>query len=73
MGAWQRVAPVIERSFAESTLADVTPKILPTHEAEIANLRGAAILVLQRRSSAIDTSRSKNSAAEAGTARARRS
>lgn len=54
VGAWQRLQPVIERSFAESTLADVRPKILPTHEAEVANLRGAAILVLQRRSSAME-------------------
>ena len=28
------------------------PKLLPTNEAEVARLRGAAILVLQRRSSA---------------------
>lgn len=54
VGAWPRLQPVIERSFAESTLADVRPKILPTHEAEVANLRGAAILVLQRRSSAME-------------------
>jgi predicted NBD/HSP70 family sugar kinase len=54
VGAWQRLAPVIERSFAESTLADVRPKIMPTHEAEVARLRGAAILVVQRRSSAAE-------------------
>ena len=54
VGAWGRLQPIIERSFAESTLDDVRPKILPTHEAEVANLRGAAILVLQRRSSAIE-------------------
>jgi len=54
VGAWARLQPIIERSFAESALDDVRPKILPTHEAEVANLRGAAILVLQRRSSAME-------------------
>jgi predicted NBD/HSP70 family sugar kinase len=59
VGAWQRLAPVIERSFAASTLADVRPKIMATHEAEVARLRGAAILVLQRRSSAAEMAKGK--------------
>ena len=52
VGAWPRLAPVIEKSFSESTLAGLRPKLIPTHEAEVARLRGAAIVVLQRRSSA---------------------
>jgi predicted NBD/HSP70 family sugar kinase len=52
VGAWQRLGPVIETSFAESALAGLRPKLMPTHEPEVARLRGAAIVVLQRRSSA---------------------
>jgi transcriptional regulator of PTS gene len=63
VGAWPRLYPVIERSFAESALDDVRPKILPTHEAEVANLRGAAILVLQRRSSAMEAALHPNGSA----------
>ncbi len=47
-----RLGPVIEKTFAESILAGLKPKLMPTHETEVARLRGAAILVLQRRSSA---------------------
>ena len=50
--AWTRIAPVIQRKLAEASLVGVTPRLLPTHEAEVARLRGAAILTLQRRSSA---------------------
>lgn len=50
--AWDRIRPVIQRKVSERSLAKATPKLLPTHEAEVARLRGAAILVLQRRSSA---------------------
>jgi predicted NBD/HSP70 family sugar kinase len=49
---WDRIRPIIERKLSERALARLTPKLLPTHEAEVARLRGAAILVLQRRSSA---------------------
>jgi predicted NBD/HSP70 family sugar kinase len=55
VGAWARLAPIIEKAFAESALAGVRPKLVPTHEAEVARLRGAAILVLQRRSSMAST------------------
>jgi len=48
---WDRILPIIQRKLSERSLASVTPKLLPTHEAEVARLRGAAILVLQRRSS----------------------
>ncbi len=50
VGAWNRFGPVIEKSFSECVLAGLTPRLMPTHEAEVARLRGAAILVLQRRS-----------------------
>jgi predicted NBD/HSP70 family sugar kinase len=50
--AWDRIRPIIHRRLLERALASLTPRLLPTHEAEVARLRGAAILVLQRRSSA---------------------
>jgi predicted NBD/HSP70 family sugar kinase len=50
--AWDRIRPVIEAKLSERALASLTPRLLPTHEAEVARLRGAAILVLQRRSGA---------------------
>ena len=52
VSAWARVSPVIEKVLADSCLIGIKPRLMPTHEAEIARLRGAAILVLQRRSSA---------------------
>ncbi len=48
--AWHRFGPVIEKEAAALTLADTPPLIRPTHESEIARLRGAAALVFQRRS-----------------------
>ena len=50
--AWERIRPILHAKLAERSLARAMPKLLPTHEAEVARLRGAAILVLQRRSSA---------------------
>ena len=47
--AWHRFGPVIEKEVAEHTLAGAPPQIRPTHESEIARLRGAAALVFQRR------------------------
>jgi predicted NBD/HSP70 family sugar kinase len=47
--AWHRFGPVIEKEAAELTLAGHAPSIRPTHEGEIARLRGAAALVFQRR------------------------
>jgi predicted NBD/HSP70 family sugar kinase len=52
VAAWGRLAPVIEKTLSESSLVGLKPRLMPTHEAEVARLRGAAILVLQRRSSA---------------------
>ncbi len=59
VGAWQRLGPIIEKSFAEAALAGLKPKIMPSHEPEVARLRGAAIVVLQRRSSARDPNETK--------------
>jgi len=59
VSAWARLGPVIEKAFSESTLAGLKPKLMPTHEAEVARLRGAAIVVLQRRSSAAEVLESK--------------
>jgi predicted NBD/HSP70 family sugar kinase len=46
--AWHRFGPVIEKEVANVTLAGDPPLIRPTHEGEIARLRGAAALVFQR-------------------------
>jgi predicted NBD/HSP70 family sugar kinase len=50
--AWHRFGPVIEKEAAGLTLAGSMPAIRPTHEGEIARLRGAAALVFQRRRAA---------------------
>jgi predicted NBD/HSP70 family sugar kinase len=47
--AWHRFGPVIEKEVAELTLVGKPPRILPTHDGDIARLRGAAALVFQRR------------------------
>jgi predicted NBD/HSP70 family sugar kinase len=47
--AWHRFGPTIEKAAAELTLAGAPPQILPTHDGDIARLRGAAALVFQRR------------------------
>jgi predicted NBD/HSP70 family sugar kinase len=47
--AWHRFGPIIQQEAAALTLAGEPPRIQPTHESEIARLRGAAALVFQRR------------------------
>ena len=47
--AWHRFGPVIEKEAADLSLAGGPPVIRPSHEGEIARLRGAAALVFQRR------------------------
>jgi predicted NBD/HSP70 family sugar kinase len=49
--AWHRFGPIIEQHISQLTLAGPPPRLMPTHEGEVARLRGAAALVLQRRSS----------------------
>jgi len=46
--AWHRFGPEIEKEAADLTLGGSSPLIRPTHEGEIARLRGAAALVFQR-------------------------
>jgi predicted NBD/HSP70 family sugar kinase len=46
--AWHRFGPVIEKEASDLTLAGSSPTIRPSHEGEIARLRGAAALVFQR-------------------------
>lgn len=48
--AWSRFAPIIEKELADLTLSGRPPRLLPTHEGEVARLRGAAALLLQRHS-----------------------
>jgi predicted NBD/HSP70 family sugar kinase len=45
---WHRFGPVIEREASDLTLAGSPPLIRPSHEGEIARLRGAAAIVFQR-------------------------
>jgi len=51
VAAWTQFGPVIEDAFSKVALAGLKPRLAPIHEAEVARLRGAAILVLLRRSS----------------------
>ena len=47
--AWRRFGPVIEKEVADQTLVGTAPRILPTHDGDVARLRGAAALVFLRR------------------------
>ena len=47
--AWHRFGTVIEEAASKLTLAGTPPRILPTHDGDVARLRGAAALVFQRR------------------------
>jgi predicted NBD/HSP70 family sugar kinase len=66
--AWHRFGPVIEEHLSRLVLTGPPPRLVPTHEGEVARLRGAAALVLQRRSS-LETS---SGPAHAPVAKARR-
>jgi len=46
--AWHRFERVIVKEVKSFVLAGTPPRIVPTHEGEIARLRGAAALVFQR-------------------------
>jgi len=48
--AWNRFAPIIEAELGGLTLAGNPPRLLPSHEGDVARLRGAAALLLQRHS-----------------------
>ncbi|MGH7914157.1 MAG: ROK family transcriptional regulator [Candidatus Binataceae bacterium] len=46
--AWSRVAPIVQQELAALVLAGPAPRIMAVEESEVARLRGAAALVLQR-------------------------
>lgn len=46
--AWSRVAPIVQEELAALVLAGPVPSLQPVEESEVARLRGAAALVLQR-------------------------
>jgi predicted NBD/HSP70 family sugar kinase len=46
--AWHRFGSIIEDEATKSILGGEAPRILPSHEGDIARLRGAAALVFQR-------------------------
>ena len=48
--AWDRFAPIIRAELELLTLNRIPPRLLPTHEGDVARLRGAAALLLQRHS-----------------------
>lgn len=45
---WEQFAPVIRKEVAASILGGEPPRIEPSHEGEVARLRGAAALIFQR-------------------------
>jgi predicted NBD/HSP70 family sugar kinase len=55
--AWRRFAPIIEAQMTAFTFAGSAPRLLPTHEGEVARLRGAAALMMQQRSIGDDSGR----------------
>jgi len=64
--SWHLFGPIVEAETAASMLAGTPPRIAITTDVEMARLRGAAILVLQRHSG---YSRSNRSSAESRPAR----
>ena len=44
VASWGRLAPIIEKAFAESILAGLKPRLMPTHEPDVARLRGADLV-----------------------------
>ena len=48
---WERSGPMVERELAARMLIGAPPALLPIGDGEMARLRGAAALVLQRHSS----------------------
>jgi predicted NBD/HSP70 family sugar kinase len=60
--SWSRFGPIVEAELSGSMLAGTPPRLTVTTDAELARLRGAAALVLQRHSG---YHRSANSSSEA--------
>jgi predicted NBD/HSP70 family sugar kinase len=61
---WHRFGPVIAKEMIDLTLAGSPPLIRPTHEGEIARLRGAAALVFQGRARRATSTRTTASTAK---------
>ena len=47
---WPRFGPIVEEELASLMLAGSPPRLIPVDESDVARLRGAAALVLQRHS-----------------------
>lgn len=60
VASWTHFGPMIQNAFTGSALPGIMPRLMPTYETEVAELRGAAILVLQRRSSQSESIGAKN-------------
>src|SRR5579875_1319251 len=48
--SWNRIAPIVEKEMAATMLAGTPPKLVAASDGELARLRGAAAMVLQRHS-----------------------
>lgn len=48
--AWSRVAPIVQEEITALVLGGPVPRLMPVEESEVARLRGATALVLQRHS-----------------------
>lgn len=48
ISAWPRLGPIVEEEIASRMLFGAPPRLVPVEESEVARLRGAAALVLQR-------------------------
>jgi predicted NBD/HSP70 family sugar kinase len=48
--SWARIAPIVEEEMAATMLAGTPPRLVAASDGELARLRGAAALVLQRHS-----------------------
>ena len=47
--AWHWYGPTLQKAATSLTLAGPAPQVIPTHDGDLARLRGAAALVFQRR------------------------
>jgi transcriptional regulator of PTS gene len=59
--AWSRVEPIVKDEIASLALAGTAPRLMPVEESEVARLRGAAALVLQRHTGRIPAKTKNNS------------
>jgi len=54
--AWNRVAPIMRTELESQVLGGVIPRIQPTYDSEVARLRGAAAMLLQRQAAGSNSS-----------------